>query len=214
MKSALSTPDDILAQLRSDIVAGRFAPGAPLRQDELASALGVSHIPVREALRRLEAEGLVEIRPRRGAFVAALSGDELQELNEMRVALECCALRLAIPRTSQADLRKAARVLDKIDRNPSRWGELNTEFHRIIFEPAHRPRLLATILSLQRNVERYLHHEAAVVGNFTASQREHRRLLKLIESGRVNDACTLLTDHIIVPGAMLVSHLSRANATA
>jgi DNA-binding GntR family transcriptional regulator len=185
----MSTPELILERLRSDIVSGRFAPGEPLRQDEIARSFGVSHVPIREAFLKLEAEGLVEIRPRRGAIVADLSAAEIEELNEMRTALECCALRIAIPRTVDADFRKAAQVLDLIDRRPERWGELNTEFHSILYKPAERPRLLAEILSLQRNVERYLHQEVKVTHNLAASQREHRKLLALIKGGKIDEAC-------------------------
>src|SRR5580658_3013847 len=129
MKLPVSTPDLVVERLRDDIVSGRLAPGEPLRQDEIARSFGVSHVPIREAFLRLEAERLVEIRPRRGAIVAALSAAELEELNEMRAALECSALRVAAPKLTGGDLQKAAQVLVRIDRQPDRWGEQNTAFH-------------------------------------------------------------------------------------
>ena len=210
MKSLLSSPDAIVDALRADILDGRLEPGVPLRQDEVARTFGVSHIPVREALRRLEAEGLVAIRPRRGAIVADLSASELEELNDMRVALESSALRLAIPNITKTQLAKAARILDRNDADQTKWGALNTEFHCILNEAANRPRMLATIRSLQRNVERYLHHEVDVLDNLAASQREHRRLLKLIEQGKTDEACTLLTGHIAEPGRILAAQLREA----
>ena len=203
----ISNSDFLVENLRSAILGGRFEPGAPLRQDELARHFGVSHIPIREALRRLEAEGLVAIRPRRGAIVADLSAREIQELNEMRVSLECLALCLAIPRITKEELLKANNVLDCIDEEPARWGALNTQFHTVIYAPAQRPRLLATIVSLLRNTERYLHHEIEVLNNLDESQRQHRRLLKLIRSQRTDDACALLTKHIEEPDRLLVSRL-------
>jgi DNA-binding GntR family transcriptional regulator len=210
VKLLLSTSAFILEQLRNDIVSGRLAPGEPLRQDEIARFFNVSHVPIRETLLKLEAERLVEIRPRRGAIVANLSAAEFEELNEMRNALECCALRLAIPKTVDADLRKASQVLDLVDLLPERWAELNTEFHTVLYRPSERPRLLAEILSLQRNVERYVHQEVAVTNNFAASQREHRKLLSLIKNGRADEACSLLTHHILDPGLVLVSKLRRS----
>lgn len=210
MKSLLSTPEHIVEQLRSEITSGRYTPGTPLRQDELARTLGVSHIPVREALRQLESEGIVTIRPRRGAIVAELSAREVRELNEMRVALECCALRLSIPHMQDSDLRKAETILDRIDRTPSRWGAFNTDFHLAIYQAADRPRLVATIAALERNVERYLHHEARVANNLIESQREHRRLLELIAARKADEACDLLTAHILEPGNVLVAHLESA----
>ena len=180
-----------------------------MRQDELARRFGISHIPVREALRRLEAEGLVLIRPRRGAIVAGLSAREIQELNEMRVALECCALRLAIPKLDEHSIREASRILDRIDRQPERWTSLNTDFHCTLYEAAARPRLLETIRSLQRNVERYLREEVEAVGNLADSQHEHRMLLECAKRGDADAACALLVEHIMEPNETLVAHLRR-----
>lgn len=206
----MSTPDLVVKRLREDIVRGRFAPGEPLRQDEIARSFGVSHVPIREAFLRLEAERLLVNRPRRGAIVATLSAAELEELNEMRAALESCALRVAAPNLTNDDLKKAAQVLDRIDHQPERWGDQNTAFHTILYKPAERPRLLAEILSLQRSVERYLYHEVKVTNNFADSQREHRELLELISRRKIEEACWLLNDHILKPGRILVSKLRRS----
>jgi len=128
----------------------------------------------------------------------------------MRAALECCALRVAAPNLTDGDLRKAARVLDRIDHQPERWAEQNTVFHTILYKPAERPRLLAEILSLQRSVERYLYQEVKVTNNFAASQREHRKLLQLISRRTIEEACSLLNDHILKPGRILVSKLRKS----
>jgi DNA-binding GntR family transcriptional regulator len=210
MKLPVSTPDLIAGQLRGDIVSGRLAPGEPLRQDEIAHSFGVSHIPVREAFLRLQAEQLVQIRPRRGAIVAALSAAELEELSEMRAALECGALRIAIPKLTDTDLQKAAQALERIDQHPERWAELNTAFHTLLYAPAERPRQLATILSLQRSLERYVYYvyyKLQMTDAFTDSQGEHRKLLQLIERRRTEDACSLLSDHILEPWGIVVSKL-------
>lgn len=207
MKLPVSTPHLVVEQLRGDIMNGRLAPGEPLRQDEIARSFGVSHVPIREAFLKLEAERLIEIRPRRGAVVSALSAAELEELNEMRAALECCALRAAIPKVTDEDLQRALQVLDRIDRQPERWSELNTAFHTILYTPAKRPRLLTEVLSLQRSVERYVHQEVKVTNNLAGSQREHRKLLGLIKRRKMEEACSLLTDHILTPGRLLVSRL-------
>jgi DNA-binding GntR family transcriptional regulator len=210
MKLPVSTPGLVVARLRDDIVSGRLAPGEPLRQDEIARSFGVSHVPVREAFLRLEAERLVEIRPRRGAIVAALSAAELEELNEMRAALECCALRAATSKLTEDDLQRAAQVLERVDRQPHRWAELNTTFHGVLYQPAERPRLLAEIFSLQRSVERYVDQEVKLTDNFEDSQREHRKLLGLIKQRKTEEACSLLSEHILVPGRILVSTLRKS----
>ena len=209
----MSTSELVVERLRDDIVSGRLTPGEPLRQDEIARSFGVSHVPIREAFVRLEAERLVEIRPRRGAIVAALSAAELEELNEMRAALECCALRIAAPNLSNGDLQKAAQVLDRIDSKPERWAEQNAAFHTILYKAAARPRLFAEILSLQRSVERYVYREAKLTNNVADSQREHRKLLQLISRGKIEPACSLLNDHILEPGRVLVSSLRESGYT-
>jgi DNA-binding GntR family transcriptional regulator len=203
----------LLERLRDDILSGRLKPGEPLRQDEIARSLGVSHVPIRETFLRLQAEGLVEIRPRRGAIVSDLSAAEIEEFNEMRTALECLALRKAIPNIQDSDLRKAEKLLDLIDEQPENWVALNTAFHSIIYAPAAGSRLLKEIRTLQRNVERYLHREVEVTKNFVASQREHRRLLALIESGKTEEACSLLSSHILEPGRILASELRKSGHT-
>ncbi|HEY1653587.1 MAG TPA: GntR family transcriptional regulator [Candidatus Tumulicola sp.] len=205
--------ESLLERLRHDIVSGRLTPGSPLRQDEIARSLGVSPVPIRETFLRLQAEGLVEIRPRRGAIVSDLSAAEIEELNEMRTALESLALRKAMPNITDADLRKAQTLLDLIDRRPESWVELNAAFHSIIYKPAARPRLLNAILSLQLNVERYLHREVEVTNNVASSQREHRRLLALIKKGKTEEACSLLSAHILEPGRILVSELRKSGRT-
>jgi DNA-binding GntR family transcriptional regulator len=210
MRLPVSTPDLVVGRLRSDIVSGRLAPGEPLRQDEIARSFGVSHVPVREAFLRLQAERLVEIRPRRGAIVAALSAAELEELNEMRAALECCALRIAIPKLTVGDLQKAAQALDRIDHQPERWAELNMAFHTHLYAAAERPRQLATILSLQRSLERYVYYvyyQLKMTNAFADSQREHRKLLQLVERRKTDEACALMNDHILEPWDIVVSKL-------
>ena len=208
MKSLQLDPNAVLEAIRAEILSGKAAPGTPLRQDHLAERLGVSHIPVREALRQLEAEGLAEIRPRRGAIVTPLSANEFEELTEMRAALEPLALRFAAPHLTEKHFARARRILDHIDRDDRQWGALNTEFHTVLYEPANKPRLVDAILRLQRSAERYLHQEADVLQNLAASQREHRKLLSLLGRGKINDACELLTEHIRVPGQKLVQTLA------
>jgi DNA-binding GntR family transcriptional regulator len=128
----------------------------------------------------------------------------------MRAALECSALRVAAPKLTGGALQRAAQVLVRIDRQPERWGEHNTAFHTMLYKSAERPRLLAEILSLQRSVERYIYQEVKVTNNFADSQREHRKLLELISRKRIEEACSLLNDHILKPGRILVSKLRKS----
>jgi DNA-binding GntR family transcriptional regulator len=105
----------ILASLRDDISSGKLAPGAVLRQAELAEQFGTSRIPVREALNSLQAEGLVQIEPNRGAFVTTLSAEELHELFDLRVLLEIDVLRRAVPMHTERSLRRLEAIQHELD---------------------------------------------------------------------------------------------------
>src|SRR5919204_6551984 len=111
-----TTPGMVADVLRDAIMRGVLKGGQPLRQDELAAQFGLSRIPVREALRQLEGEGLVTVNPHRGAVVSTLSSDELQEVCEIRSALETMALRLAIPHLDEEALARAEAILVETDR--------------------------------------------------------------------------------------------------
>ena len=103
---ATTTPDLIAESLREEILRGALAPGQALRQEELADRFGVSRLPVRDALLRLEAQGLVHVFPNRGAFVISLSADEVTEIYEMRLLLEGDILERAVPRMTPDDWRR------------------------------------------------------------------------------------------------------------
>src|SRR5215211_7447338 len=105
-RRASTTPDLIADSLREEILRGSVAPGQPLRQEELADRFGVSRLPVRDALLRLEAQGLVEVFPNRGAFVVSLSAGEIAEIYDLRILLEGDAIERAVPRMSADDWRR------------------------------------------------------------------------------------------------------------
>jgi DNA-binding GntR family transcriptional regulator len=206
---ARSAPELALLVLREAILSGRLPPGVPLRQDELAARLGVSKIPVREALCRLEGDGLVEFQLNRGAVVASLSVAEARELGEMRVALETLALRAAVGSLTAGDLRRAAAVLDELDweGEVARWSRLNRDFHAALYTPAGRPYLLATIDGLHLRAERYLRLVLAGAGHQPRSQEEHRELLAACAAGDPDAAGSILAGHIEGATARLVEYL-------
>jgi DNA-binding GntR family transcriptional regulator len=197
--------------LREAILRGILVAGQQLRQDEIARELGVSHIPVREALRQLEAEGLVRLRPYRGFEVSELSPEEVEELYEIRIPLECQALRLAMPHLTDADLRRAEEILDAIDaeQDPSAWSQLNTEFHAVLYAPSRRQRLLNLIRTLRTNVDRYLRLYISVMRRKQYSQREHRKILEAVRRRDVAAAVEALEEHLGIACRMLVDYLRR-----
>ena len=212
-----STPDAVREALRRAISAGEMAPGFQLRQDDLAERFGTSRIPVREALRQLEAEGFVTFLPNRGAVVSDLSIDEVIELLEIRIALECHALRLAIPAMGDIDLDDAREILRSYDEEPDaeKWGAFNWRFHKALYAPCNRPRLLAMIEANYGHVGRFTRALVSRATGKDRPQREHYQLLEFCRGGEVEKAVRLLREHIVQTQKTLRSaqrHASRNEA--
>jgi DNA-binding GntR family transcriptional regulator len=206
-----STPDLIADALREAILRGIFQEGQSLRQDEIAAQFGVSRIPVREALRQLEAEGLVTLQLNRGATVSALSPAEAQEICEIRSALETTAIQLAIPQLTESDLEKATLILDATNQttDTARWATLNWEFHAALYTPANRPRLLTMIKTLHVNIDRYVRLQMEKMNYLEKSQKEHSQLLDACRQRDAKAAAKVLKRHIDTAGEQLVAYLEQ-----
>lgn len=150
--------DQITASIRSAIIDGTLPPGEVLRQDELAARFGFSRMPIRDALRQLEAEGLVSIHPTKGAQVARLDAAELREIFGMRVILETGALRLSCANLDAPRLEEAARLLDRMsdETEATSLSDLNRAFHATLYEPCGNARLLLHIDLHLKEADRYV----------------------------------------------------------
>lgn len=205
----ISASDQIAETLRDAIVEGLLPAGEVLRQDDIAARFHVSKIPVREALKRLEAEGLVTFIRNRGAVVAALSTEEILEYVEIRAMLEARAAELAAPRISDAQIALAARQLDEFGaaHQAGRWGELNWQFHAALYADANRPILMAEIRSLYDQVERYVRALLAITTEMPKTQAEHRAILDAFARRDPDAAAELTRAHVLDAGASLVKYL-------
>lgn len=205
-----SIAGEIARTLGARIVEGELAPGAPLRQDHVAAEFGASHIPVREAFRRLEAQGLVVAAPRRGVRVAPLDAAAITEVTEMRAALEALALRHAVPRLTAADFEIAARALaeGEASGDVAVWEAANSRFHLAITRPAAMPRLTAALDDLQRASARFLIAGWRELGWRPRSDGEHRAILSALRAGDAERAIDLLTCHILAAGHTLAEALA------
>lgn len=199
---------EIVDALRADIISGALPAGSELRQQQLAARFGVSRMPVREALRCLEAEGLVVLAPNKGATVAPLSIADLREVYEMRIAAETLALRLALPELSNAQIERAAAIQSTMESAPvADFGTLNAGFHTALYQPCSRPRLLSHIGVLSNAADRYLRVTVASLDYAEKSHREHHRLLEACLRRDEADAVSCLTGHIGEAGAALAELL-------
>jgi len=208
---------NLASAIRREIVRGVFRSGRPLRQDELAATYGTSTIPVREALRQLEGEGLVTFLPNRGVVVTELSAAELRELCEIRVLLETQALRLAIPNLDRRALAKAAKILDESDADPrylETWGDRNWAFHATLYAAARRPQLLALIERVNVQIERYLYAHVSLLHYRKQGQKEHRTLLQACRRKDTARAVACLRAHIESVADLLEPYLAQRDALA
>lgn len=195
--------------LRDEIISGRLTPGTVLHEVALAGSLGVSRGPIRDALGRLATEGLVTIRPRRGAVVRALSNEEFIEAYQVREALEMMAVRLAVSKLTAEDLAGLERLIEAMAARAETgdvqgFFELNTEFHQRFFEVAGNRMLAELYRQLRGQIDRHRLRSLELRGDLRRSIAEHRAILGAAQTGDVERAVQLASDHIRVPQIRLL----------
>ncbi len=199
-----SSVDAAYAAVRDGIVSGEHAAGSRLREEDLAEALGVSRTPVREALRRLHSEGLVELEPRRGALVATWGADELDEIFELRALVEGYGARRAATRVTEVEVARLEGLCDEMDeaaaRRPvpdhERIGALNQALHHEIHRVASSRYVAGLLTSLvqmplvMRTFHRYEPEELA------RSMGHHRELVAALRARRPEWAEAVMHAHV------------------
>jgi DNA-binding GntR family transcriptional regulator len=191
--------DYVLQELRTGILSGKYPVGSKLDQQALATELGASHIPIRESLRQLEAEGLVRILPRRGAFVSELSIAELREIYLIRQALEPIATRLAVPHLSPSTVQRLRGVIDRMSHlyeDQERWQQLNRQFHFAIYTDAQSPFLLQFIGLLWDRSSLFRNYYTRLETHRDHSQQAHTEILDACVGHDAEAAASAMTDHI------------------
>lgn len=203
--------DAVTESLRDLILDGTLASGLQLRQEDLAKRFGVSRIPVREALGRLQAEGLVEHFANRGSVVASRSIEELLETLDIRIALETRALKLALPSLTARDFKAAREIMRRYDESesPRQWTELNLEFHLTLYRPCGRARLVRMIEELVRGINIHLRQHISHTVGRRNPQAEHKDILKACVDGDAELAVKLTEQHIERTKAALQAALPR-----
>lgn len=201
-----------LEAVRERILHGEYAEGTPLRQDAIAAELGVSRIPVREALRQLEAEGLVSFKPHVGAIVSSLSLDEIREVFELRAVIEADLLRRAFPHLTRKEMDRAEAVLDQYEAalaagDVRAWGILNWQFHSTLYQPERHPLSIGIVQQLHQHSDRYQRMQLKLTHGETRANREHRAILDAVRDGEQQHAISLLSSHILGAGRGLVEFL-------
>ena len=213
-KPALSSADQVASALRLAIFRGEFSPGQALPQEEIASRFGVSRIPVRDAMNQLQAEGLLQILPSKGSFVANPSPEELREIYEIRALLEVEALRLAFPYHDAQSLARTERLLQQLDleTDPARLGELDLEFHAALYAPAKKQRLLALIDSLRSTSNRFYYLQLSTDDHLKKCHAAHWKILENCRLKRYRDASRYLKQHLLDAGFIVAESAAKFRA--
>lgn len=206
-----ATHELVAAVLREAITAGHLRSNEPLPQDEIAAQLDVSHIPVREALRQLQSEGLVTYQRNRGASVSALSPEEIREIYDIRGILETAAITQACVKLPPDSLARAADILAAAERtqDPALWGSLDVEFHEAIYALESRPRLRELIAGLLRRVDRYWLSHGMMLQHRFEFEREHRALLEAVTQHDAVAAGNDLRAHLAGASDLLIAEMAR-----
>ena len=189
--------DTIYQALSQRIIQGDLPAGEKLRQDHIAKEFNASHVPVREALLRLEAHGLAKSQPRRGMRITALDPAEVREIVEMRVVLEVMALRIAAFNMTPKDMAAAekARLACDVATDMATWEQCNRRFHRVILSPCDMPRLLTTIDDLHIASARHLF--ANWKDKWTQRiDTDHAAILQALHRQDAVAACEILRRHL------------------
>lgn len=196
-------PSMIYRQLHADIVSGQLPSGRVLRQEELARRFNVSRVPLREALTRLEAEGLIQQRPRRGYAVAELDASAIVEVFELRMVIEQHAGAVAARARSQADIAAVGELLERMRRlDPScagyaqQWTTLNYQFHQRIIASSRRRTLVRVASNLRDSVEPYVNIEVAMTRSFESSELEHQEIFEAFKAGDADGLAELSRRHV------------------
>ena len=190
----------VFSAIRNAIIKGDFPPGMQLKQDEISAALNVSHIPVREALRQLEAQGLVQIHANRGAQVSRLSREMLEDMMEMRAYLSASLLKSAVPSMTNADIAKLEAILEaqKQETDLMKVEKLNYRFHKVLTGRAKNHVGEIMIEIIHANIDRYLRNAFyAQEETRNVSIHEHELLLDACKNRNAQLASDLLAQHIL-----------------
>lgn len=189
------------AELLERIMRGELSPGAPLRLAELAAELDMSHMPVREGLRRLEAMGIVDIEPHKGARVREISVEDLEDTQRTRILLESRAIEMAAERFSDDDAKLAGHALQEtLDLaragDPFDARQAHAEFHFALYRASGSRWMVKAIEPVWQNSERYRFGGATSADRVAQSHREHEAILRACEAHDREAAVAALQDHL------------------
>ncbi|MEP3048133.1 MAG: GntR family transcriptional regulator [Roseibium sp.] len=211
ISATASASSIVFDALRKAIIEGQLEEGEALRQDEIARLFNTSRIPVREAISRLQEQGLVKTKRYKGAVVAGLSPKETEEIFDLRALIEPEIIRTAVPNMSD-ELLKVARqkcIAFSASKNPNEWGDLNREFHETLYSASELKFFIEIADNAIDRIERQVRAQLVMSNGMERAGREHLGILDACEKGDADLASKLIRDHILGAKQSLLQHLSR-----
>lgn len=202
-------------KVRNAILDGSLPSGTAMRQQELASLFGVSRMPVREALRQLEAQSLLRVETNKGAVVAPLIDEDAADAYALRILLESEALRLSVPLLDADDLATARQCIEQmeVETDYSRFGTLNRMFHMALYAKAPNKRLMRLVEQGLNEEERFLRFNLEKMNLGKLAQDDHWLLWRLAQDKDVEQAVSVLHLHLN-RGVKAITHFLQSRAEA
>jgi DNA-binding GntR family transcriptional regulator len=210
ISATASAASIVFEALRRAIIEGRLDEGEPLRQDEIARLFNTSRIPVREAISRLEEQGLVTSQRYKGAVVAGLSPTETAEVFDLRALVEPEILRDAVPKMSKELLTEARAKCTAFSAatDPVAYGDLNRDFHETLYRASELKYFREIAANAIDRVERQVRAQLVLSDGMQRAGREHEAILEACERGHADRAAELTRDHIRGAKESLLQHLA------
>ncbi|RCX08406.1 GntR family transcriptional regulator [Marinomonas foliarum] len=212
-----SLPDVITADLRQRILSGDLAEGELIRQELLAEEYDVSRMPIREALKRLDAEGLVVFQNNRGATVTQHSLEEIAEIFDVRILLEVDLFQRAIPNMTVQQVAECETLLEAMDAsyqagNVAEWGPLNGQYHAKLYEAAGRHLTEALLVRVTLQANRYVSMHIDKQNKRESASHDHHELLDLARQGDVLGATEQLRRHLVNTKHQVIEFVKQTRA--
>ncbi|SHF07360.1 GntR family transcriptional regulator [Alkalibacter saccharofermentans] len=200
----------VFTTMREAIINGDFKPGQRLMEVQLAEQMGVSRTPVREAIRKLELEGLVVMVPRKGAYVAGLSSEDVKEVLEIRAVLEGLAASLAAKNASAADIEQLQEIVEKFkvaaeEKDVVRLINFDSDFHDVMYRASKNKKLIQLISALREQVQRFRVAYFTKIRSTQTLIEEHNDLVSSIVNNEPDRARAIAEKHISTTEKLITS---------
>ncbi len=204
-------PSKVCRILREAILRGDFKPGQRLIQDELANSIGVSRMPVREAIKRLEAEGLVTVEPHRGAIVKSFSLKDIEEIYHLRCIFEKEAVEESVNHMTSDVMRKLEKLVKQMEetKDIETFVKINIQFHHELISCCPWERLISFIQSLWSGFPQQTPH--MLPDQIKLSIKEHQAILKAVRNKEAKKAGELIESHIDRAGKSIINNIKINN---